>query len=43
MPDGWWTALMHADHGWFARHQSATVALVLVAVFTAPGVIECLC
>jgi hypothetical protein len=37
-----WTALMHTKHGWFARHSTATLAIVFFLVVTAPGAIECL-
>jgi hypothetical protein len=36
-----WTALMHMEHGWFARHQRTTVAIVFLLITITPGVIEC--
>jgi len=37
-----WNALMHMEHGWFARHPAATIALVLALVVITPGAIQCL-
>lgn len=31
---------MHMEHGWFARHPNATVALVMLIIVIAPGAIE---
>lgn len=39
---GWWTYLMHAEHGWFARHQYITLAIIFALVVFGPGAIECL-
>lgn len=35
-----WTALMHPDHGWLARHQRATLLLLFILATTSEGVIE---
>lgn len=37
-----WNALMHIEHGWFARHPNATIVIVLALAIFAPGAIQCL-
>jgi hypothetical protein len=37
-----WTALLHIEHGWLARHPNETIAIVLALVIFAPGAIQCL-
>ena len=32
-----WASLMHADHGWFARHQFTTAGIVVALAVFAPG------
>ena len=35
-------SLLEMEHGWLARHPTATALIVLAIVILAPGVIECL-